>query len=191
MKMSVLKLVALLCLFLILGSAQATKWTQCGIAGDFKVQNASLTPTDIYPGNSARFTIDAIAGDHDIEDGKITMLVRLAGLPIYTQQDNLCDKTSCPVAKNAECKLIYEQAFPEITPPGSYSVTLSGKSGAGTQLFCVIISFEVKAPSVTDNDGKYTSSSSFSLRERILPPIERISGEMARIMKSRKVLYPN
>jgi len=188
--MSVSKLLALLCILHITGSAHATKWMQCGIAGAFQITNASLTPTNIYPGNSARFTIDAVnAADHDIEDGTITMLVRLAGLPIYTQADDFCTKTPCPFSTGAEQNIVYEQNFPEITPPGSYSLTLSGKSSSGEQLFCVIISFEVKtAPPQDFENNRAGGFSSVSLSEKILP-IDWVSGKLTRFLKSRKALY--
>lgn len=185
--MSVSKLLSLLYILYITGSAHATKWTQCGIAGAFQITNASLTPTNIYPGNSARFTIEAVGTDHDIEDGKITMLVRLAGLPIYTQADDFCKKTACPFSKGAAQKIVYEQNFPEITPPGSYSVTLSGKSGSGEQLFCVIISFEVKAAPVQNVEQGRAGGSS-SVDEKILL-IDRVTGELARVLRCRKALY--
>jgi len=187
--MSVSKLSVLLCILYITGSAHAAKWTQCGIAGVFQITNASLTPTNIYPGNSARFTIDAVnAADYDIEDGTITMLVRLAGLPIYTQDDAFCKKTACPFSKGAEQNIVYEQNFPDITPPGSYSVTLSGKSGSGEQLFCVVISFEVKAAPSQKFEESGASDSS-SVAEKIFP-IDRVRGKVARFLKSRKALYP-
>jgi hypothetical protein len=194
------KFLTLLCLLCALtGSAHAvTKWTQCGIKGAFEIKNATLTPLDIYPGNSARFTIDGIGADHDVADGQITMLVRIAGLPIYTQSDDFCKKTACPVAANSETTIVYEENFPEITPPGSYSVTLSGKSGAGEQLFCVIISFEVKAPTSlalqsdveAAADSSSSPSSSDAAAEQKVSPLNRLSAEVARFLKSRKFLYP-
>jgi ML domain len=187
--MSASKLLALLCILHISGNAQAfTKWTQCGIAGSFQVTNASLTPQNIYPGNSARFTIDAVGAEHDVDDGKITMLVRLAGLPIYTQADDFCQKTTCPVVSKSETKIVYEQNFPEITPPGTYSVTLSGKSGSGEQLFCVIISFDVKAaPPLLENFGDDRGAS--FVDEEVFS-MERIGSKLSRFFKSRKALYP-
>ena len=80
----------------------------------------------------------------------------MSGLPIYTQQDELCRKANCPISQGAETKIEYEQTFPEFTPPGSYSVTLSGKNEAGTvQLFCVVISFQVEPspPSSMDSNS--------------------------------------
>ena len=71
------------------------------------------------------------------------MLVRLGGLPIYTQQDDLCTKTECPISKEGTTRIVYEQSFPEFTPAGPYSVMLNGQNSTGEELFCVNISFQV------------------------------------------------
>jgi hypothetical protein len=184
--MSVSKILTILVTLCIIGSATATKWTQCG-QGSFQIKNASLSPVTIYPGNSARFTIDIVGADNDISAGKINMLVRLAGFPIYTEADDLCTKTECPVVAKTETQIIFEQSFPEITPRGSYSVTLAGKSAAGDQLFCVIISFHVTAPPKNFNGDDGTSAPS-TIRTNVE---SNVGGELARFLKSRKALYPN
>jgi hypothetical protein len=43
-------------------------------------------------------------------------MVTYAGLPIWTQNDDLCAKTACPVAKGPT-EVVYQQPFPYITPP--------------------------------------------------------------------------
>jgi len=127
-----------------------TSWKSCG-AGAFQLKGAALEPERITPGTTARFTVDIVSGaDEDVEGGNIVMLVRMAGLPIYTQQDELCSKTTCPIKNGAEAKLVYEQDFPEFTPPASYSLTLSGKSSSGADLFCIEIAFSVLPPSGED-----------------------------------------
>ena len=113
------------------------------------------------------------------------MLVKYLGLPIYSQTDDLCAKTACPVAKGPatvsfqqvraaspwppcstresprtkESRLVASgtasetapslllQLFPEITPPGSYSVTLTGKAGQ-SPLFCVEVDFQARIPTL-------------------------------------------
>lgn len=141
---------ALLCILSValLHQAQAYKWKLCG-DGDFKIENATLNPTTIYPGSTATFTIEGEAGTETVEDGEIVMLVKLSGLPIYTQEDDLCSKTSCPVSKGEGVTITYEQEFPIITPPGSYSVMLAGKSSNGMELFCVTILFQVQTPQLS------------------------------------------
>lgn len=119
-----------------------TEWKSCG-QGTFTLENAVLTPDVITPGTTARFTISAKTSEAVVDGGNIFMLVKLAGLPIYTQQDNLCSKTTCPLKQNSDAKIIYEQDFPVYTPPGTYSVLLSSKSSSGTDLFCVEITFSV------------------------------------------------
>ena len=64
-------------LFLLVSAAQASSWTSCASQAAFEVKDALLQPAHIYPGNTARFTIDAVnGGAEDIAAGKITMLVR-------------------------------------------------------------------------------------------------------------------
>ena len=157
-----------ICILLIfsLPSSQAnlsTQWQDCGrsSAYKFKVSNATLEPESIYPGNEVRFTIITAGGAEEaVPAGKITMLVQLFGIPIYTEQDDLCSKTTCPIPKAADhVKIVYEESFPEYTPPGSYAVTLSGTSASGNDLFCVLINFEVKPspPSHSSGDGLHPS----------------------------------
>ncbi|GAB4818513.1 hypothetical protein N2152v2_005559 [Parachlorella kessleri] len=74
-------------------------------------------------------------------------VVTYAGLPIWTQNDDLCSKTSCPVNKGPAV-VVYQQAFPIFTPPGHYTVTLRGISKSDL-LFCVAVDFEVVPPSLS------------------------------------------
>jgi hypothetical protein len=76
------------------------------------------------------------------------MIVHYAGMPIWTQLDNLCEKTDCPVAPGPT-EVRYSQPFPIITPPGFYDVTLDGKAGE-EQLFCVKVAFQVVPPGAED-----------------------------------------
>jgi len=128
---------------------KSTSWKKCA-EGDFEINDATLEPEIISPGTTARFTIHAVAGQTEVDSGSIEMLVRLAGVPIYAQQDSLCSKTTCPIGKGSEAKIVYEQDFPEYTPPAGYSLTLSGRQSTGAVLFCIEIQFEV-SPFSTDN----------------------------------------
>ena len=131
-----------LCLLLITPAAGAAQWKTCA-TGDFQVTGASLEPDVVTPGTTATFTIDVVGGASDVAAGSINLLVRLSGLPIYTQQFELCSKTACPVPKGTGAQLVFTQEFPEYTPPAPYVVTLTGKSDSGVQLFCVDVAFNV------------------------------------------------
>jgi hypothetical protein len=129
-------------------SLSTTTWKTCG-EGDFQVTAADLQPDTITPGTSATFTIDVVGGAKEVAGGAyVKMLVRLSGLPIYTQRVDLCSKTACPVASGAAAQLKFSQDFPVYTPPGSYTVTLVGHGEDGGQLFCVSIAFRVELRSL-------------------------------------------
>lgn len=53
----------------------------------------------------------------------------------------------------------YSQLFPGITPPGSYSMTLSGHSPVDGDLFCVQISFQVVTSSGSSGGSGSSSGS--------------------------------
>jgi hypothetical protein len=131
-----------LCLLLITPAAGGAQWKTCD-TGDFQVTGASLTPDIVTPGTTATFTIDVVGGAGDVAAGSVNLLVRLAGLPIYTQRFELCSKTACPVPKGTGAQLVFTQEFPKYTPRASYVVTLTGKSDSGVRLFCVDVAFKV------------------------------------------------
>ena len=54
----------------------------------------------------------------DVQQGKIGMTVTYAGIPIWTQSDDLCAKTTCPIAKGP-ADVVYLQPMPIFTPPVS------------------------------------------------------------------------
>lgn len=86
--------------------------------------------------------------------GKIVMGVKYASLPVWTQTDDLCTKMACPLESGTSTSIAYDDvSFPPITPPGPYSVSLTGLADDTSdsaynlptrQLFCVAVSFEVE-----------------------------------------------
>ncbi|PSC77049.1 phosphatidylglycerol phosphatidylinositol transfer [Micractinium conductrix] len=126
----------------------SSDWTDCsGGTAIWKVQHVTLEPSPVKPGDLAKFEIQADSGK-DLGGGTVQMIVHYAGMPIWTQTDNLCDKASCPI-KKGPTEVKYSQLFPTITPPGSYSVTLNGHSGEDA-LFCVTIDFMVVPPGAAE-----------------------------------------
>lgn len=115
------------------------QWKDCG-EGAFAVQDVALTPESVKPGDTATFHISA-ESSVQLQDGMVNMLVTYGGLPIWTQNDELCDKTACPISKG-QVDVVYKQLFPIITPPGQYVVTLKGTHGED-DLFCVAVTFRV------------------------------------------------
>eukprot|EP00887_Chlorella_sp_A99_P001145 scaffold14.g1145.t1 len=110
-----------------------------------QVKQVTLTPEPIKPGDTAQFEIQAVAGQV-VPAGTVSMVVHYAGVPIWVQTDQLCAKVdSCPIQPGA-VSIKYSQIFPAITPPGPYSMTLTGHGAAGgPPLFCVDVNFQVGA----------------------------------------------
>jgi hypothetical protein len=130
----ILAIVAALCVHIeaIPIGLLATDWKKCG-QGEWKLQNVTLGPQHITPGTTARFVINAVSGNIDVQAGHITMLVRLSGLPIYTQQDDLCSKTSCPIQSGAETKVAYEVRANAATPCHAYVLEVPLKCAPATR----------------------------------------------------------
>jgi hypothetical protein len=97
--------------------AAATAWRSCG-EGALAVKDATLTPDTVSPGTEVAFAISAeVAADQAFAGGSVSMLVKLAGLPIYTETDDLCDKTACPLEAGVPVRIVYNQLMPSVTPP--------------------------------------------------------------------------
>ncbi len=54
--------------------------------------------------------------DVEIDAGTLLLSVAYHGFPIYSEQKDLCEKTSCPV-KKGPVQVALEEPFPIITPP--------------------------------------------------------------------------
>jgi hypothetical protein len=90
---------ALFIILVVLHPTYAFEWKACG-AGDFKITDVELAPEPVSPGSTVSFSITANAGI-DVSSGRISMLVLYSGLPVWTQQDDLCTKTTCPLHKGS------------------------------------------------------------------------------------------
>lgn len=112
----------------------------------FSVKDVTLTPEPVSPGSTAVFTINATSGKPadivlvaiyssaivvtleqrvrrfthrvgvPVQAGQISMTVQYAGFPIWTQEDSLCTKMTCP-ATAGPVAVVFQQQFPVITPP--------------------------------------------------------------------------
>ncbi|KAL4855366.1 Phosphatidylglycerol/phosphatidylinositol transfer protein [Chlorella vulgaris] len=123
----------------------AAEWSNCATGSPvFSVSDVTLVPSPVKPGDTANFTIVAKSAKA-VGTGQVQMIVKYAGVPIWTQLDDLCDKAACPISAGPT-EVHYSQPFPAITPPGYYSVTLDGHAGT-EQLFCVRVDFQVVIPS--------------------------------------------
>ena len=60
--------------------------------------------------------VRSACADVEIGSGSLDISVAYHGFPIYSQSQDLCDKTACPV-KKGPVKVALEEPFPIITPP--------------------------------------------------------------------------
>ena len=59
-----------------------------------------------------------VRADITVSSGTVDVAVAYRGLPIYTEEKDLCDRTKCPV-QPGPLSLKYEQYLPPIAPPVS------------------------------------------------------------------------
>ncbi|PRW51093.1 phosphatidylglycerol phosphatidylinositol transfer [Chlorella sorokiniana] len=157
-----------LVLLLLVVAAVGThaEWKDCSTGPTvFKVSDVTLDPNPVKPGDLAKFVIQA-ESSKELRGGSVQMIVHYAGMPIWTQMDNLCDKADCPV-KQGPTQVRYSQLFPGITPPGSYTVTLDGHAGA-EQLFCVTVPFQVVPPQAADVAAGWEAALGEAARQQAL-----------------------
>lgn len=137
--------------FILIAFTKAThahSWKNCQAASaDFTIDSVTLEPEHIVAGVNATFTISGVPSA-DIHQGKIEMHVKLAGIPVYFETDDLCSKAECPLKEGETATIVFIQQFPAITPPGPYIVELAGsggpEEGSETPLFCVDVNFAVE-----------------------------------------------
>lgn len=106
--------ITLLAIFTLVPLASAWDYKSCG-EGQLKVSKVDLQPEHITPGTDSKFLISVVPST-DISEGTIQMLVKLAGIPVYAEQDDLCSKTTCPLAAGEEGTIAFVQSFPIYTP---------------------------------------------------------------------------
>lgn len=130
-------------------------WEWCGESvkkngsSVFRVSTVTLEPERIHRGTTAVFRITAAVDGRmeGLDKGVVDMVVHLGGVQVFSEEDVLCDVSSCPVPQGgAEFDITYTREFPLYTPPGRYHMTMQGRvpRGEGKQeLFCVDVAFTV------------------------------------------------
>lgn len=73
-------------------------------------------PLLILPPFQAGEDSGAACADAGLESGSLDIGVSYHGFPIYTQSQDLCDATRCPI-KKGPLTVKLEEPFPVITPP--------------------------------------------------------------------------
>jgi len=100
-----------------------------------------LLPNPLRQGSLAKFNV-AASSSLALEDGTISVNVKLGDTIIGREKIPLCDAIACPVAAG-DVAIVYEKLFPEFVPPGVYTVQLKAENGGGAELFCADVRFNV------------------------------------------------
>ena len=86
-----------------------------------------LLPDPLRQGSLAKFNV-AASSSLALEDGTISVNVKLGDTIIGREKIPLCDAIACPVAAG-DVAIVYEKLFPEFVPPGAYTVQLKAENG--------------------------------------------------------------
>ncbi|KAB5552920.1 hypothetical protein DKX38_010231 [Salix brachista] len=84
---------------------------------DVKVSGVKISPNPVKKGKPATFTISATTSE-SITDGKMRVDVRYFGIPVYGQDHDLCEETSCPIT-SGNFVVSHSEELPGFTPPVS------------------------------------------------------------------------
>ncbi|THG03296.1 hypothetical protein TEA_023227 [Camellia sinensis var. sinensis] len=82
------------------------------------------------------FLSEAISG------GKLVIDVAYFGFHIYSEIDELCGKTSCPISAG-DFLISHSQDLPGFIPPGTYILTMKMEDGNKNQLTCINFDFSI------------------------------------------------
>ncbi|KAF7154011.1 hypothetical protein RHSIM_Rhsim01G0068700 [Rhododendron simsii] len=132
--------------FLLSTSAltQATDVHYCDKKGDYdvKVSGVEISPYPIVKGKPATFSISASAGKA-VSGGKLVIDVSYFGFHIYSETDDICGKTSCPIS-SGDFIISHSQVLPGFTPPGTYTLKMTMlEDGSNDQLTCITFDFSI------------------------------------------------
>lgn len=127
------------------GSAGArAEFEYCNKTANYpvKVSAVEIHPYPIKGGKPAEFKIFATAGNALLK-GKVIIKVKYFFFEVDTETKDLCQETSCPV-KTGDFVMSHKQNLPSLTPPGSYTLTMTvyGEDGK-EELTCISFGFSV------------------------------------------------
>ncbi|KAF5937841.1 hypothetical protein HYC85_025347 [Camellia sinensis] len=124
----------LLSLCLLVPFTQASDVRYCDKKADYavKVSGIEISPNPVARGRPATFSISATAGEA-ISGGKLVIDVAYFGFHIYSETDELCGKTSCPISAG-DFLISHSQDLPGFTPP------------IDNEEFPTLLDFEEKCP---------------------------------------------
>eukprot|EP00250_Pteridium_aquilinum_P009287 c18570_g1_i1 orf=191-745(-) len=134
-------------LSLLMSSADAnSSWKPCSSTEDYRVSvtDVKVNPDPVIRGSDALFEIPAVAKE-TIEGGRVTIQVYYLGVPVHTEENDLCTRTSCPIAPG-EFSISSAEGLPSFTPTGSYRLDMRIQNTDGDLLTCLKINFRIAAP---------------------------------------------
>ncbi|KAK1310813.1 hypothetical protein QJS10_CPA08g00041 [Acorus calamus] len=128
---------------LVLPSTLATDIKYCDNS-DYavKVKDVDISPNPVVSGKVAKFRI-AASTEEAITGGNLKIGVSYYGVPIHSENHDLCKETSCPVT-SGDFVLSHEQTLPGFTPPGPYTLKMRLYAKDGSQLTCITFDFKIK-----------------------------------------------
>lgn len=136
-------------LTLFLSVANATSsWKPCSLTEDYRVtiRDVKVSPDPVVRGGDATFEIPAVASE-TINGGTVTVQVYYLGVPVHTEKDDLCIRTSCPVAPG-DFAINNSEGLPDFTPTGAYRLDMRIQDENGGLLTCLKINFRIAAPDI-------------------------------------------
>ncbi|KAL7225899.1 hypothetical protein ACSBR1_021116 [Camellia fascicularis] len=133
----------LLSLCLLAPFTQASDVRYCDKKANYavKVSRIEISPNPVARGRPATFSISATA-DEAISGGKLVINVAYFGFHIYSETDELCGKTSCPISAG-DFLISHSQDLPGFTPPGTYTLTMKMEDGNKNLLTCINFDFSI------------------------------------------------
>ncbi|CAM0942720.1 unnamed protein product [Alopecurus aequalis] len=144
-KQSLLLGAAAACLLLLLPSASAVGRPDveyCTKEKDYpvKVGDVKIVPYPVERGVPTTFSINA-SSDKTISKGKLVIDVKYWVLPLYSETDDICTKTSCPATGVFE--LSHRETLPSFALPGSYTIQMKMLGEKDEELSCISFGFSI------------------------------------------------
>ncbi|KAF3442765.1 hypothetical protein FNV43_RR16682 [Rhamnella rubrinervis] len=150
LKFMVPLLLVLLCLIVPQIQAHDVHYCDKKVDYDVKVKAVDISPYPVARGKPAKFSISATTGEA-ITEGKMMIEVSYFGWHIYSESQDLCVETSCPIS-TGDFVVSHSQVLPGFTPPGSYSLKMKMYNGSNSELTCITFDFYIGfASSVADS----------------------------------------
>jgi len=131
------------CSLIPLANSAAAKPVYCDLDKSFpvKVKSVDIDPYPLVSGKLATFKISATCNE-TIPSGKLNILIFFYGLPVHTENHDLCTKTACPV-KQGGFVLTNSQSLPGSTTAGEYKLRMKMMNAYDKLLTCVYVSFKI------------------------------------------------